>query len=61
MSLIIAAEVACPWSGEFFQTTVDTTQGDSTTIEDCAVCCRPITLTITCEPGELTDVRAEQG
>jgi hypothetical protein len=60
VSLVIETEVGCPWCGEYFATTVDTSQGDYTTIEDCAVCCRPINLTITCEPGELSDVQAER-
>jgi len=60
MTFIIETEIPCPWCGEYFPTTVDTSQGDYTTIEDCAVCCRPIALTIACEPGELADVQAER-
>ncbi len=60
MSLLIETEVGCPWCGEYFPTTVDTSQGDYTTIEDCAVCCRPIALNVTCDPGELSDVQAER-
>ena len=61
MSLLIETDVPCPWCGEYFSTTVDTSQGDYTTIEDCAVCCRPINLTVNCEPGELIEVQAERG
>lgn len=60
MTYLVETEVGCPWCGEYFPTTVDTSQGDYNTIEDCNVCCRPISLTITCEPGELTDVQAER-
>ena len=61
VSLLIETDVSCPWCGESFTTTVDTSQGDYTTIEDCTVCCRPINLTVSCEPGEVTEVQAERG
>ena len=61
MTYLVETEIGCPWCGEYFPTTIDTSQGDYTTIEDCAVCCRPIALTVTCEPGDLTDVQAERG
>ena len=61
VSLLIETEVNCPWCGECFPTTVDTSQGDYTAIEDCTVCCRPISLKVSCEPGEVTDVQAERG
>ena len=61
MNYLVETEIPCPWCGEYFPTTVDTSQGGYTTIEDCAVCCRPIALTIACEPGELQDVQVERG
>lgn len=36
--------VTCPHCGERFETTVDPSAGDAEYIEDCQVCCRPITL-----------------
>ena len=53
MNLLIEIEVECPYCGETFSLTVDTSQGDYSTIEDCAVCCRPIQFEINCEPGEV--------
>ncbi|HSI15565.1 MAG TPA: CPXCG motif-containing cysteine-rich protein [Chthoniobacter sp.] len=61
MTYIVETEIPCPWCGEYFPTTVDTSQGDYNTIEDCAVCCRPISIAVRCEPGELHDVQAERG
>lgn len=61
VTYLVETQVPCPWCGEYYPTTIDTSQGDYTTIEDCAVCCRPINLTVTCEPGELSDVQAERG
>ena len=34
-----------------FPIQVDTSQAEQMLIEDCTVCCRPITLTIRSEPG----------
>ncbi len=61
MSPVVEVEVACPFCGEVFTISIDTTQGDYSTIEDCSVCCRPIQLTIACEPGEVLSVDAAQG
>ena len=61
VSLLIETDVTCPWCGETFATTVDTSEGDYTAIEDCTVCCRPIQLAVNCEPGEVIEVQAERG
>ncbi|MGV3534039.1 MAG: CPXCG motif-containing cysteine-rich protein, partial [Chthoniobacteraceae bacterium] len=53
MNLVVETDVECPWCGEFYPTRVDPSQGSYVTTEDCAVCCRPIAATITCEPGEV--------
>jgi hypothetical protein len=34
----------CPHCGETFETAVDLSAGDQSYIEDCPVCCRPITI-----------------
>ncbi len=34
----------CPYCGEGVETTLDLSGGDQTYIEDCQVCCRPITF-----------------
>ncbi|MEI6714992.1 MAG: CPXCG motif-containing cysteine-rich protein [Verrucomicrobiota bacterium] len=52
------ASFDCPWCGEPLSTQVDTSQGDHEHIEDCTVCCRPIVLTVECDPGELFSVQA---
>lgn len=57
MELIAEAQIDCPHCGETFPIQVDTSQAEQTLIEDCTVCCRPITLTISAEPGEVIDVQ----
>lgn len=56
MELIIETEIMCPHCGESFPLQVDTSQSEQSLIEDCTVCCRPITLTIHCRPGEIENV-----
>ena len=61
MNLVVETDVECPWCGEFYPASVDTSQGSYVTTEDCAVCCRPIAVTITCEPGEVISVDSARG
>jgi len=53
MNAVVEIEIDCPWCGERFPSVADTSQGSYQTIEDCQVCCRPIQLTIECEPGQV--------
>jgi Cysteine-rich CPXCG len=55
MDLITKIEITCPHCGEIFPIQIDTSQPEQTLIEDCAVCCRPITLTIRCRPGAIVE------
>jgi hypothetical protein len=56
MDLIAQTEINCPYCGQSFALDVDTSQSEQTLIEDCSVCCRPMSLTIRCEPGAIIDV-----
>lgn len=38
--------IQCPHCGENFESAFDTSAGDVELIEDCAVCCSPIVVTI---------------
>jgi len=61
MEMLIEVSVQCPHCGEMYQTMIDTSQGAHSTIEDCPVCCRPIQLTVECEPGDVFQVEATAG
>lgn len=52
--------VECPQCGEYFAIHVET-DADRVVemIEDCAVCCRPATVTVTTREGEVTAVAVE--
>jgi hypothetical protein len=59
MEVMVQAEVVCPRCGEAFALQIDTSQPNQSLVEDCTVCCRPITLTIRCQPGMVVDLSAE--
>jgi hypothetical protein len=40
----------CPYCGERFEAVVDGSGGDAEYIEDCPVCCRPITFRLDADP-----------
>jgi hypothetical protein len=61
MNALVESEIQCPHCGEFYSTMIDTSQGEHTTIEDCTVCCRPIQLTVACEPGEIFSIETAVG
>jgi len=61
MNLIEDIEVICPYCGETFAIEADTEAGSYTTTEDCAVCCRPIALSIRCHPGEVEGIDVQPG
>lgn len=56
-TVLVEIQVQCPHCGEVITTTADTSQGDYSTIEDCEVCCAPMTIEVTCEPGQVESVR----
>ena len=47
----------CPYCGESFSTSADLSAGSQRYIEDCAICCRPIEVTLRVgDDGELLGV-----
>lgn len=47
-------QVQCPYCGEVFDIHATSEEAGQSMIEDCAVCCRPISLHIKVEEEELT-------
>ena len=46
--------IDCPYCGEAIELLIDDSVGDQQYIEDCHVCCRPITITVAIDgAGEL--------
>jgi hypothetical protein len=61
MELIAETEITCPHCGESFPLEIDTSEPEQSIIEDCTVCCRPITLTIRCLPGVVVNLVTVEG
>ena len=49
--------IHCPYCGEAYETPVDPSAGSQRYVEDCAVCCRPIEISLRVgDDGELQSV-----
>ena len=44
--MLTPIDISCPYCGEPIEILVDPSAGDQDYIEDCQVCCRPISLAI---------------
>jgi hypothetical protein len=49
--MIESADVTCPYCWETIELSVDLSAGSQTYIEDCAVCCRPMTICVEVADG----------
>ena len=59
--MLDSVTLRCPFCGERFEAVVDSSAGDSEYIEDCPVCCRPISLHLkTGATGELEGLDADR-
>jgi hypothetical protein len=56
MEFVVETEITCPHCGEVFPLLIDTSESEQSLIEDCRVCCRPINLTVRCQPGSIVDL-----
>lgn len=45
--------IQCPFCGQAFDVTIDTSIAHQRFITDCEICCRPMEITAECEPGEI--------
>jgi hypothetical protein len=54
-------ELTCPYCGEGYGVAVDLSAGSQTYIEDCQVCCQPISNTIVVDAGgEFQGLKSER-
>ncbi len=54
-------DIECPYCGEMITTRIDLSVGPQSYVEDCQVCCQPITLSVSVtDEGEFLDVAAER-
>jgi hypothetical protein len=50
--------IECPYCGSTFTALIDLSEGSATTIHDCEVCCRPITLDVATAPDGSVELHA---
>jgi len=51
--MLVEVQIECPHCGAPFTTFADTSEGDYAAVEDCAVCCRPMEIAFSCQPGRI--------
>lgn len=49
----VSEAVQCPFCGQTFELTIDTSVASQQFTTDCEVCCRPFEVLVECEPGEI--------
>ena len=54
-----SVEVSCPYCGETISILLDLSVESQSYIEDCSVCCQPMTVSYACEDGQLTQLDVE--
>ena len=53
-----SASIECPYCGEQIELSIDCSVEQQEYVEDCSVCCRPITVTVTSADGEVIAIDA---
>ncbi len=48
-----AVNISCPYCGETIEVLIDCTYAEQEYIEDCQVCCRPVTFRVQIDGDEL--------
>ena len=49
----VSENIQCPFCGQRFEVTIDTSVSFQRFTTDCEVCCRPFEVTVECEPGKI--------
>ena len=53
------AEVSCPYCGESITIVLDLSVEEQSYIEDCSVCCQPMSVSYSAADGELASISVE--
>lgn len=55
---MLSAFIYCPYCGEQIEVLVDYSVSNQEYIEDCSVCCRPITISVESTDEEIINIEA---
>jgi hypothetical protein len=56
MTGLLFDTIHCPYCGETIELAIDCSVGHQQYIEDCSVCCRPITITATASESGIDEI-----
>jgi hypothetical protein len=59
MNIIETVPVQCPYCGEIMELQIDCSEGNQEFMEDCPVCCKPVTVTVTVGDYGIESVEAK--
>lgn len=57
MNALESISESCPYCGEAIELLVDASAGDDEYVEDCEVCCRPITISLSFDEAQGVSIR----
>jgi Cysteine-rich CPXCG len=57
----VSQTIQCPFCGQSLEIVIDTQTASQRFTTDCEVCCRPIDVSVECEPGEVVSVDVQPG
>lgn len=60
MSLLETVSIDCPYCGERIDLIIDCSIGEQEYVEDCQVCCRPMSLRVTIDEEGAPQVEARR-
>ena len=52
----VAAQIQCPFCGQYFDLVIDTSIAQQRLTTDCEICCRPFGVLVDSEPGEIISI-----
>jgi transcription elongation factor Elf1 len=55
----VTETIECPFCGQSFDLAIDTSAGNQRFVTDCEICCRPFSVHVECEPGEVLSLAVE--
>jgi len=55
----VTEPISCPYCGQSFEIAIDTSVPSQQFVTDCEVCCRPFTVSVEAEPGEILSLSVE--
>ena len=59
MNLLQGRDATCPHCGETIELTLDLSVPEQSYIEDCPVCCRPMSVSYRASDGEIDELNVE--